>query len=75
MWRLISRWFTSPSNSEQKRRKADSLLQISELMNADLSSDQVMKKIVLAAYHLVTAEDIRLYTVDERKMELFCEIR
>jgi GAF domain-containing protein len=56
------------------KKRADALLQISELMSADLQSDKIMAKIVQAAYMLVRCEYILLYMVDEAKGELVCEV-
>jgi len=56
------------------RKKTEALLQISELMSADLQSDKIMAKIVQAAYMLVSCEYILLYMVDEDAGELVCEV-
>ncbi len=56
------------------RKKTEALLQISELMSADLQSDKIMSKIVQAAHMLVSAEIIVLYMVDEAASELVCEV-
>ena len=56
------------------RKKTEALLQISELMSADLQSERIMSKIVQAAYMLVNAEVILLYMVDEAASELVCEV-
>ena len=56
------------------RKKTEALLQISELMSADLQSEKIMAKIVQAAYMLVNCECILLYMVDEGAGELVCEV-
>jgi adenylate cyclase len=56
------------------RKKTEALLQISELMSADLQSDKIMAKICQAAYMLVSCEVILLYMVDEAAGELVCEV-
>jgi len=55
------------------RKKTEALLQISELLSADLNAQQIKNKITQAAYMLVHCECILLWMVDEAAGELVCE--
>ena len=47
-----------------RRKQTEALLQITELMSAELGTEKVMKRIIEASYALVDAERITLFSVN-----------
>ena len=53
-----------------RRKQMEALLQITELMSAEISTEKVMQRIIEASYALVNAERIMLYSVDPQTKDL-----
>jgi GAF domain-containing protein len=48
----------------KRRRETESLLRINELMQIEIATEKIIPKIIESAYHLIAAERISLFTVD-----------
>jgi len=57
-----------------RRKQMEALLQITELMSAEISTEKVMQRIIEASYALVNAERIMLYSVDPQTKDLVCVV-
>ena len=57
-----------------RRRQTEALLQINEIMSAEIGSEAIMKRIIEASYALVDAERITLFAVDPKTGELVCQV-
>lgn len=57
-----------------RRRQTEALLQINEIMSAEIGSEAIMKRIIEASYTLVDAERITLFAVDPKTGELVCQV-
>jgi GAF domain-containing protein len=54
----------------QRRKQTETLLQITEMMAAEVGAEKVMNRIIEATYTLINAERISLFVVDRRSREV-----
>lgn len=56
------------------RQQTAALLQISEIMSAEIASEKIMQRMIEASYALVNADRITLFTVDPLTKEIVCQV-